>query len=198
MLSTTSVDCLSSDESIDLEIFNSSLSEFRSRQLSGNGHPYDKVVVGAAILRYSTDAPRHPSLLLLQRAAYEHFFPNVFEIPGGKVDADDPSIKYALAREVTEETGLDIVEVISELKPMTYTTDKAVVDDGGREKTISKSVIQLNYVVHVSDGDVRLNADEHSKSCWVRAGQEDELNVTTAMRAVVKEAFEWAVNHAKD
>lgn len=48
----------------------------------------------------------------------------MFEIPGGKVDPEDLSIKHAVIRKVKEETGLDVKEIIAELEPMIYTTEK--------------------------------------------------------------------------
>ncbi|MCJ1430134.1 hypothetical protein MMC29_008049 [Sticta canariensis] len=54
-----------------------------------------------------------------------------------------------------EETGLDVMEILAELEPMIYTTEKTVADATGRETLqISKRAISLNYIVAVSDGDV--------------------------------------------
>jgi 8-oxo-dGTP pyrophosphatase MutT (NUDIX family) len=66
----------------------------------------------------------------LKRAPHEPYFPNVFELPSGKVDPDGPTLKHALAREVREETGLDVTKILAELKPMVYITKKTIVDGG--------------------------------------------------------------------
>ena len=181
---------------VNMQVLNSSADDFRKLQPAASGHPYDKVVVGAATLRYTLDltSSKMPSILLLKRAPHEPYFPNVFELPSGKVDPNDPTIKYALAREVHEETGLDITEILAELKPMTYVTGKNVIDDTGREFLSSKSAIQLNYVVSVSGGEVKLSADEHSESCWVTEDDLGVLDITDEMRAVIQEAFEWAAS----
>lgn len=160
-------------------------------QLSESGRPYDKVVAGAAAFRYAPDSAS-PSILLLRRAAHELYFPNVFELPSGKVDPDDETLKHALVREVKEETGLDIVELHAELKPMACSPEKTIADDSGKEVIISKSAIQLNFVVSVSAGAVTLNADEHSDTRWTAKKDTSELNITDAMRVVVWEAFQWA------
>lgn len=176
-----------------MSLLSLSLDEFRKSQLSEPGRPYDKIVVGAAAFRYASDSTL-PSILLLQRAAHEPYFPNVFELPSGKVDPDDESLKHALVREVKEETGLGIVEIHAELKPMTYSTEKTIADDSGKEVIVSKSAIQLNFVVSVSAGAVTLNADEHSDSRWATKEDTSELGITDAMRVVVREAFQWASN----
>ncbi|EHK44808.1 hypothetical protein TRIATDRAFT_274356 [Trichoderma atroviride IMI 206040] len=176
-----------------MSLLSLSLDEFRKSQLSESGQPYDKIVVGAAAFRYGPNLTSS-SILLLKRAAHEPYFPNVFELPSGKVDPDDKSLKDALVREVKEETGLDIVEIHAELEPMTYSKEKAVMDDAGKEVIVSKSAIQLNLVVSVSAGTVTLNAEEHSDCRWATKEELIELDITDAMRVVIQEAFEWATN----
>ena len=196
MADLSRVNSLPVSKFVNMQVLNSSADEFRKLQPAASGHLYDKVVVGAATLRYATDSPssKMPSILLLKRAPHEPYFPNIFELPSGKVDPNDPTLKYALAREVQEETGLDITEILAELKPMTYVTEKNVVDDTGREIFVSKSAIQLNYVVSVSGGEVKLNADEHSESYWATREDLRELDITSEMRTVIQEAFEWAAS----
>lgn len=63
---------------------------------------------------------------------------------------------------------------------MIYTTEKTVVDDDEKKMLVSKSAIQLNYVVSVSDGEVKLSMDEHSESCWATEGELAGLDITTA------------------
>jgi 8-oxo-dGTP pyrophosphatase MutT (NUDIX family) len=196
MAASSHAESISPGESINQQILNASRDEFRKLQPSATGQPYDKVVVGAAALRYAPGAafPKLPSILLLKRAAHEVYFPNVFELPSGKVDPEDPTIKHALVREVQEETGLNVIDIVAELKPMIYTTDKMVVDNTGRDVLVSKSAIQLNYVILISDGDVKLSADEHSESTWAIEEELNGLNITSAMRVVVQEALEWAAS----
>lgn len=179
---------------INEEILNASRDEFRALHPSAAGRPYDKVVVGAAAFRYESGLgnPRTPRILLLKRAADETYFPNVFELPSGKVDLDDASIKHALLREVQEETGLNVTGILAELKPMIYTTEKTVVDDNSQSVFVSKSAIQLNYVVSISEGNVELSANEHSESNWATQEESESLEITDAMNVVVREAFTWA------
>ncbi len=47
-------------------------------------------------------------MLLIQRAAHDSM-PNRWEVPGGAVDDDDPSILHGAARELWEEAGLKAV-----------------------------------------------------------------------------------------
>ncbi|KAG8404954.1 hypothetical protein J3459_022405 [Metarhizium acridum] len=196
MATTRRIKSLAVGKSVNLHLLQYSAEEFRQSQPSTSGRPYDKVIVGAAILRRALNSIslNSPRILLLKRSAHEPYFPNVFELPSGKVDPDDSTLKHALAREVKEETGLDVTAILAELNPMIYTTEKTVLDDTKGEVLVSKSAIQLNYVVSASDDTVELSAEEHSESRWVTEGELIGLDITCAMRVVIREAFQWATN----
>lgn len=92
------------------------------RHMSSSGMPqFDKVTVSAAILRHDTSGP---SVLLLKRNPNEKYYLNVFEIPGGKVDATDRTVHDAAIREVAEETQLRVLNITASLFRMPYTTEK--------------------------------------------------------------------------
>ena len=89
---------------------------------------------------------------------------------------------------------MDVIDVVAELKPIIYETAKSVVDDTGKEMVVSRSAIQLNYVVSVggdAEKEVTLNAEEHSECCWATEAMADTLNITALMREVIREAFRW-------
>ncbi|KAK3983996.1 hypothetical protein QBC44DRAFT_28932 [Cladorrhinum sp. PSN332] len=187
------------DKLVNLQPLNASADEFRKLKPSASGRAYDKVVVGAAIFKNAgTTKTAPPQVLLLKRFANEDYYPNVFELPSGKVDPDDATIKHALFREVHEETGLDVTEILAELEPMIYSTEKTVVNDAGDKVLISKSAIQLNYVVAASDGEVKLAAHEHSESLWAVEGDLAALDITSAMKVVIQEGFKWAADAVED
>ena len=168
------------------QLINSSREEFDKLHFSASQQRYDKIVVGAAAIRH---IGKGPSVLLLKRAAHEVYFPNVFELPSGKIDREDQSIKHALVREVKEETGLDITEIKMELKPMIYATEKTVVNEVGQKTLVSKVAVQLNYLVSLSGGDVKLSEQEHSESIWATEEELSRLEVTSQMKVVIEEAF---------
>ena len=98
-------------KSINQNILNASREGFWKSQPSATGQPYDKVVVGATAFQYSSGSsfPNLPCILLFKRAPHEVYFPNLFELPSGKVDPEDPTIKHDLIREVKKDTGLDVI-----------------------------------------------------------------------------------------
>jgi hypothetical protein len=85
-------------------------SQVQQTNLSSRVLMFDKIVIGSIILKLS-------KLLLLKHAAYEIYYPNVFELPSGNADSTDPTLAHALAREIREETGLKIFRVVQELLP---------------------------------------------------------------------------------
>ncbi|KAL6836723.1 NUDIX hydrolase domain-like protein [Trichoderma sp. SZMC 28015] len=194
MTTQTPVESLSIDKSVNLQILKYSGKEFRECQHSPSGRQYDKLVVGAAIFRHiqNLTSSKTPCILLLKRAPHEPYFPNIFELPSGKVDLSDLTLKHALVREVKEETGLDIIKISAQLSPMAYQTEKTIKSDAGVESLVIKSAIQLNYVVSVSDGMVKLSIDEHSESLWATEEELDELDITDETRGIIREAFQWS------
>ena len=74
------------------------------------------------------------------------------------------SLKHALAREVEEETGLNVSRVIAEL-PTSCTRQRSrcqVVME--QAQSIRKSCVQLNFVVEAEADVIHVNPDEHSVS----------------------------------
>ncbi|KAL9639229.1 MAG: hypothetical protein Q9164_001051 [Protoblastenia rupestris] len=64
----------------------------------------------------STTTPHEqPRLLILQRAASESAFPNLWEVPGGSSEVTDPTILHSVARETFEETGLRLTRFVREV-----------------------------------------------------------------------------------
>lgn len=70
---------------------------------------YTKLAVSSYIFKSSSSLTPGLHLLIVQRAASERSFPNLWEVPGGSCEASDPTILHSLARETFEETGLRLV-----------------------------------------------------------------------------------------
>lgn len=124
--------------------------------LKVNDKTWDAVASGALVF----DA--QDRVLLIQRAANDSM-PNRWEIPGGAVDPEDPSVLYGCARELWEETGLVLRHI------------KGVVPDGldGRpgavftNRTGQRFFCKFSFEVDVADGQtVRLDPNEHQDFVW--------------------------------
>lgn len=151
------------------------------------GQSYDKLVVGALI--FDDRVPDAPTVLLLKRAANERYYPNIFEIPGGRVEDSDPTIRDAVVREVLEKTSLQVEGIKAAGKPFTYTMQKKATGIGAGAEAVMRTSLQLNFVCVVSGFDVKVNIKEHSEGRFVTRDGLGDINVTEEMRAVVEEAF---------
>ncbi len=157
--------------------------------INDTSRTFDKVTVGGAILQFTAAGPQ---ILLLKRRDDERYYPGVFEIPCGKVDATDTTIRDAVVREVLEESKLVVTGVVHPLSVMTYTPTKPTVDAGKESDPIVRHAIQLSYVVTVKcDTDIKVNKEEHSLETWINREVLGDLSITHEMRDLVLEALSW-------
>lgn len=80
-----------------------------------NNPRYKTLAVGALIFSAQPHQSIPVRLLLVQRAATERGFPNLWEIPGGACEPEDPTILHSVAREVFEETGLHLTKLVRQV-----------------------------------------------------------------------------------
>jgi 8-oxo-dGTP pyrophosphatase MutT (NUDIX family) len=177
----------------DLSSLHLSAQEYHTHITSTTKQTYDKIVVGAAILHPSS--PSSPKILLLKRNSTESYYPNVFEMPGGKVDPTDATIADAVTREVLEESGLRVKGFVAGLPPLVYMTEKTIKGDDGVERLVSKKCIQLNFVVGVDEVEFRVNLGEHSEGVWVSREEVTGLKMTEEMRRIVEIVLERASSY---
>ncbi|KAL8926587.1 MAG: hypothetical protein Q9172_001715 [Xanthocarpia lactea] len=125
-----------------------------------------------------------PRLLLLRRSSAETDFPDLWEVPGGSIEADDPTVLHGLAREVFEETGLRLTRFVrlvgEDIKGSTSQEEKTVSKPGDPKR------VKLGFEIEVSeigvlesdtnerdvDGYLRslpvtLDPHEHQDQAWV-------------------------------
>jgi 8-oxo-dGTP pyrophosphatase MutT (NUDIX family) len=181
-------DTPSSATSESMELLNMTRDAFQAQINATSSSPIDKITIGAAIIRNNHKC-KH--ILLLKRNAHEAYYPSVFEMPGGKVDKEDLSIRHAIMREVLEETNLTVADISLPLSTIRYTTQKEGIDGSGNPFTIRRNAIQLSYVVVVEGGgvDFMVNKDEHSIGIWAERKDLDRIPITKDMKRLVLEAL---------
>lgn len=166
--------------------------EAQSRINSSAESAIKKITVGAVILRNSHVSQADTQILLLKRSAHERYYPNVFEMPGGKVDPAE-SLRAAVIREVNEESGLVVSGIVKSLAPFNYTTTKTAKNPATEnEESISLYVQQFSYVVtiHGDGSELRVNQKEHSEGSWFGASDLADVSMTNEMRNIVLQALE--------
>lgn len=120
-----------------------------------------------------------PSLLVIQRAADDHW-PLHFECPRGKCDyGPNEKLIHCLKREIKEETGLDIVP-IKFIDKFNYTADK-----GKRLST------QYNFLCKMKDPTQQVKlSKEHDDFKWISTAGEAEMMILPEMKRTILKAFD--------
>ncbi|QIX02458.1 hypothetical protein AMS68_007975 [Peltaster fructicola] len=131
-------------------------------------------------------------LLIVQRAAHDSM-PNRWELPGGAVDDDDPTILHGAARELFEEAGL-LAQSFTHVIPA---GPQVAPGNVFTNSTKTKRWCQFAFHATVEGLRVQLDPNEHQAFFWamedeIRAQQsaEQDLPITKeAVLAIMIEAF---------
>ncbi len=108
-------------------------------------------------------------ILLLQRRP-DDFLPNCWEIPGGHVDPGE-SLEQALERELLEETGLHLTEVVRYVNQYDYAGEFGLTR-------------QWNFVARATGGPIR--HPEHVAYQWTSPRLIPQLLMTDEMRLTLQ------------
>jgi 8-oxo-dGTP diphosphatase len=119
---------------------------------------------------------RSDKLLVVQRAAEDDALGGEWEIPGGGVDEGE-TIEQGARRELLEETGLVVSEVLGIFPGFDYTTAR------------KPKARQFNFRVHVEPGDVVLDPNEHDDYRWITEADIDALRDDPVMQKCLHDAF---------
>ncbi len=127
--------------------------------------------------RFSTGilVVKNKKVLMLLRKE-DDFLPNVYELPGGKVEKDE-SLPEAIKRELFEETSLEIKKIIKFLGYFEYESeDKSKT----RQFNFSVTVKKFDKIIH----------PEHQNFKFVELKDLDKISMTAEMKKIVKEYLE--------
>lgn len=120
-----------------------------------------QLVVGAIV--------KHTGKVLLLQRPEDDFMGGIFELPSGKVEEDE-ALDTALAREVKEETGLEVTTISDYLGSFDYMSGSG------------KKSRQFNFAVEVAAPEA-VELQEHDGYRW--APLADDPPVTDAVREVL-------------
>lgn len=176
-------------------------------------HKYRMLAVGACIFSLSRQNP--PRILLIQRAATERAFPNLWEIPGGSSEFSDPTVLHSVAREVFEETGLHLTKFVAEIGDgielrtsenklwLKLSFEIEVAEFNNPSEELSQQAISSVPKENPVEGNVMesvaitLDPEEHQKYAWVTEEELRQHTVSTGpyplttedVRQMLLEAF---------
>ena len=116
-------------------------------------------------------------ILVLKRSQKEKFLLGCWEMPGGKVEFGE-DINEAVAREVKEETNLDVRAVGP------YAAFSYVSDNGNRH------TVDIQYIVEVV-GDIKdlKTTPAHDDAQWIDKEEIDDLEISDSMKDAIARGF---------
>lgn len=130
-------------------------------------------------------------MLLLQRKATASRFPSIWEFPGGKVDTScDKTVADTLAREVKEETSLDVL-FATKIQMMPYEFKFA-------DNQTMQCVLHFFLVAPEAwQGDPRPNLREHDNLKWHNYFAIDSINILPTNWQLLR-SFDWFFRGMRD
>lgn len=152
-----------------------------------NNSTLDGVCVGVVVFN------QEGRVLLVQRASHDSM-PNRWEIPGGAVDREDPSILYGAARELWEESGL-IAKRFRHFVPERQGEEMGQIFTN---RYGTKSFCRFVFEAEVESSEaVALDQNEHQAYVWAskdevqdqRIGERQIPITVQSVQSVILEAF---------
>lgn len=142
--------------------------------LIGDEDKVETVMNVAAGIIMKIDEDGRKQILLIQRAADDHW-PNHWEFPRGKCDKPiGESLLKCCAREIKEETGLDV-------EPLTIIDTFEYLADHGKRKSICH-----NFLCRMKDPDQKVKlSKEHQLHKWISEVGEAELMALPDQKRVI-------------
>lgn len=116
------------------------------------------------------------AVLVVRRVVEDETLGGEWELPGGGVDPGE-TIEQGAVRELLEETGLVVDEMLGVFDGFDYATPR------------KPKVRQINFRVTAKPGDVRLEPTEHDEYRWIVADDIPSLNATKEMQVCLYDVF---------
>lgn len=148
----------------------------------------DRLAVGGLIFHPHTAVENSHRLLLLQRSNSCRCFPRVWEVPGGRSQSADETILHSLVRKVSEETGMRVNNVVTQVRETEYLTLKGV---RWAKMCFLVGVDEVTGHEAMESVPIRTTGSAHRASRWASRNTVEEVEVMTeGQREVMRSGFE--------
>ena len=127
-----------------------------------------KRIVGGALFQKG-------KLLVVKRTKERVLWPNLWEIPGGRVEGNE-SDEEALIREFLEETTIKI-RIFKKYNEFYY-------------KYAGKDSVESDFIIQADRFAVKIDPNEHTEYRWVTEEQLKNLEISPDTRKSIEKAFQ--------
>lgn len=131
-------------------------------------------------------------VLILQRASTlpENQYPDTWDFPGGRYETTDASLFDAVAREVLEETGLHVSEIVQYVGTVTWTKGPEYGSRKWGKFCFIVNVAEMEGVADPTAIKVVCAPDEHQRHAWATHDEVKDFNFIGSDKGqIVSDAF---------
>ncbi len=114
-------------------------------------------------------------LLVVKRTPERVFWPNLWEVPGGKVESGETD-EDAIGREFLEETGINVIR-IRHYHQFEYSY-------------AGKEAVEHDFIVFADNYKVTIDPKEHTEFRWVSREELKSLEISSDMRISLEKSFD--------
>jgi len=125
----------------------------------------EKIAVGAILVK-------EEKILLLERSK-DDFMGGIFELPSGNLEKGE-HLSEGLIREIEEETGLKVKNIISYINSFDYLSGSG------------KKARQFNFLVELENYEPVI-LTEHDSFVWVKPENANNFNITEKVKEVINQ-----------
>lgn len=123
-----------------------------------------KLSVGAALF--------HENKLLILKRRADDFMPNIYELPGGGLEAGE-NLLNALEREIIEETNCNISNIIGYIDHIDFPSSTGLLTR------------RFNFLVQPKL-PIIIKLSEHEEYKWILPYEADQYNITLKTKKIIK------------
>ena len=125
--------------------------------------------------------------LLLKRSDRDPFLPAVWGIPAGQIQGEEDPEKTCM-RELLEETGLH--GELGGLIGYSFFLGRRRSIFLRKRRSLRVTNVQLNFVVHVTEYDIKLDPASHSAYKWLSWDDAENALLDSFTRDIIKSALQ--------
>lgn len=159
--------------------------------------PPEVYLVGVAIAQKKSglNRPSMPEVLFVRRKDETDYYPGIWHLPGGKIEASDKDVEAAIKRLIFNKINLKVMKIVHML-PHRYVGKDAEEEtkvpnpEGGDDLVVKKRYFMINFVVEVENLDAFFIKDpEYTDKYWIDPDMLPTVGCQTVLKRTASQAL---------